>query len=371
VISRAVLLVRSSGHAATVSPAGLRPSALQAAGPAPMVPVANRPLILHALDAIEGAGLREAAVVFEDALAPELKPILSEEGAMRDLDVVMIGHESGLGFGAAMSTVRDSIGGEPFILHLADGLQKAGLQELAGRSDLAADDARVLTWNTPGDNGRIQGPRARESRVEPIRRLRAAPPNHAGVYAFGPAAIDVATTTAEATDRELGAPGLVEALGARGGRVEELDCCRGWRFEQDLEGWLEGNRLALEGLEPRAWSESEAGGENCSNTVVQGAVMIHPTAELRSSTIRGPAVIGPMARLTDAYVGPYTSIGAGVLIEAAEVENSIILPGASIRYVGGRLESSIIGARARVFRHFRLPKALRLTVGEGAEVALA
>jgi glucose-1-phosphate thymidylyltransferase len=336
-----------------------------------MVPVANRPLILHALDAIEGAGVREAAVVVEEALQPELQPILNEEVATRDLDIVMIGHESGLGFGAAMSTVRDFIDGEPFILHLADGLQKGGLQELADRSDLAADDARVLTWSAAGDNGRSHGPYARTSRVEPIRRLWAAPPNHAGVYAFGAAAIDVATTTAEATDRELGAPGLVQALGARGGRVEELDVCRGWRFEQDVEGWLEGNRLALEGLEPRAWSEPDASDGNCSNTEIQGAVMIHPSAELRSSTVRGPAVIGPMARLTDAYVGPYTSIGAGVLIEAAEVENSIILPGASIRYVGGRLESSIIGARARVFRHFRLPKALRLTVGEGAEVALA
>jgi glucose-1-phosphate thymidylyltransferase len=103
---------------------------------------------------------------------------------------------------------------------------------------------------------------------------------------------------------------------------------------------------------------------------VQGSVVIHPSAEIRSSVVRGPAVIGPMTRLTDAYVGPYSSIGAGVLIEAAEIENSIILPGASIRYLGGRLESSVIGARARVFRDFRLPKAMRLSVGEGAEVAL-
>jgi glucose-1-phosphate thymidylyltransferase len=370
-ISRAVLLVRSSGIPAAAPLASLRPSALNAAGPAPMVPVANRPLILHALDAIEGAGLREAVVVVEDALAPDLQPVLDEEIATRGIDLKVIGHQSGLGFGAAMSTVRDFIGREPFILHLADGLQRGGLRELVERSDLAADDARVLTWRTPGEKGPGSAPHALKPRVEPIRRLRAAPPNHAGVYAFGAAAVDVAATTAEATDRDLGPPGLVEALGARGGRVEELDVCRGWRFQQDLETWLEGNRLALEGIESHAWIEPECGDANCSDTVVQGGVMIHPTAELRSSTVRGPAIIGPMARLADAYVGPYTSVGAGVLIEAAEVENSIILPGASIRYVGGRLESSIIGARARVFRHFRLPKAMRLTVGEGAEVALA
>jgi glucose-1-phosphate thymidylyltransferase len=60
-----------------------------------------------------------------------------------------------------------------------------------------------------------------------------------------------------------------------------------------------------------------------------------------------------------------------VTIENAEVEHSIILPGASIQHLGGRLEGSIIGPGARVFRDFRLPRALRLNVGEGAEVALS
>jgi hypothetical protein len=59
-----------------------------------------------------------------------------------------------------------------------------------------------------------------------------------------------------------------------------------------------------------------------------------------------------------------------VVIENAEVEHSIILPGASIRHLGGRLEASVVGPQARIFRDFRLPRAFRLNVGEGAEVAL-
>ena len=60
-----------------------------------------------------------------------------------------------------------------------------------------------------------------------------------------------------------------------------------------------------------------------------------------------------------------------MLIEGSEVEHSIILAGASISHLGGRLEASVVGPRARVFRDFRLPKALRLNVGEGAQVTLA
>jgi hypothetical protein len=59
-----------------------------------------------------------------------------------------------------------------------------------------------------------------------------------------------------------------------------------------------------------------------------------------------------------------------VVIENAEVEHSIILPGASIRHLGGRLEASVVGPRARIFRDFRLPRAYRVNVGEGAEIAI-
>jgi glucose-1-phosphate thymidylyltransferase len=81
-------------------------------------------------------------------------------------------------------------------------------------------------------------------------------------------------------------------------------------------------------------------------------------------------IIGANAEVSDAYIGPYTSVGPGVVVENAEVENSIIMPGASIRHLGGRLEASIIGCDARIMRDFRLPRAFRLTVGDGAEVTL-
>ena len=95
----------------------------------------------------------------------------------------------------------------------------------------------------------------------------------------------------------------------------------------------------------------------------------HCAAE--DSLVRGPAIIGPGSRLNGAYVGPYTSIGADVVIEGAQVEHSIVFSGAELRFVGTRLESSVIGQRARVVRSFGMPNALQLSIGDGAEVALS
>jgi glucose-1-phosphate thymidylyltransferase len=74
--------------------------------------------------------------------------------------------------------------------------------------------------------------------------------------------------------------------------------------------------------------------------------------------------------VVDAYIGPYTSIGSGATIEGAEIERSIISPDASIQHVGERIVSSLVGRGARVFRDFSVPRAMRLQVSAGDEVAL-
>jgi glucose-1-phosphate thymidylyltransferase len=107
--------------------------------------------------------------------------------------------------------------------------------------------------------------------------------------------------------------------------------------------------------------------EACS---IQGAVDVHPTARISRTLLRGPVVIGPGAQINDAYIGPYTAIGADAVIEGTEIEHSIVLPDAELRFVGARLESSVIGRGARVVRRFHLPDAIRVSIGDGAEVVL-
>ena len=47
-----------------------------------------------------------------------------------------------------------------------------------------------------------------------------------------------------------------------------------------------------------------------------------------------------------------------------------MLGDAQLRFVGSRLESSVIGRGARVVRGFDLPAATRVSLGDGAEIIL-
>ena len=145
-------------------------------------------------------------------------------------------------------------------------------------------------------------------------------------------------------------------------RVQDVDGCLSCHGDQDM--LLEANRRMLEDIVPDFDPASVQGSE------LQGPVIVHPTARVESSLVRGPAIIGPRAVVRDAYIGPYSAIGADVVIEGTEIEHSIVFPGAELRFVGTRLETSIIGKGARVVRSFGVPNALRLSIGDGAEVAL-
>jgi glucose-1-phosphate thymidylyltransferase len=93
-------------------------------------------------------------------------------------------------------------------------------------------------------------------------------------------------------------------------------------------------------------------------------------AVLERSTVRGPAIIGSGARLIDSYVGPYTAIGEGCLIQNAEVEHSILLAGSSVCDLAGRMESSLLGRNVKIHRDQRQPRAYRFMVGDNSEIGI-
>jgi NDP-sugar pyrophosphorylase family protein len=138
-----------------------------------------------------------------------------------------------------------------------------------------------------------------------------------------------------------------------------------WHYDGTVDGVLEANTIALDGL------KRGRVGVDLSNASVQGRVHIDPSAELNGAKLRGPVYIGPGARLVETYVGPYTTIGAGVVLEGVEIEHSIVLPAAEIRYPGRRLEASLVGEGARIGRDYSLPSAVRVRVGPGSEIQLS
>ena len=266
----------------------------------PLVPIANRPLVLHVLEGLRAAGVREAAVLGDGATRAEVASVVGDGSA--ELAVRYIDHVD-----------RRALDAPAVAVQPADAVLTGPLQDALGDVASAVFDGAVM----------------RVPAITPA--FGSAPPAiaaaaHVGACLLGAEAADGLAASLDDTAASVDA--LAEALIASSTRVREdevrgcLACCDG------DDGLLRANRIALEGL------QSSMTDATLVDTEIQGPALIHPTAVVRSTLVRGPAVIGPGVRLNDVYIGPYTSIGADVTIEGAEIEHSLILDGAEVRYPG-------------------------------------
>jgi glucose-1-phosphate thymidylyltransferase len=329
---------------------------------APLVPVANRPILFHALEAMREAGIAEVAIVGSGPTADDIRVAVGD-GARWGLSLTHLVVDGADGPAAPLQAAHAFVEEGPFILQRGDGLLGDALSSFAPLLEEERPDVVLLVHR--------QLARRRRAELESRRLLRAAGVHVvpgmtgvAGVYLFGAGALDGARRALGTGADGMGLADVVEHVSHNGGRVH-VRPVRDWRrYTGDVQDLLEMNRIVLDELE-REVDETEEGGNR-----IHGRVVIHPSAHVESSVIRGPVIIGEGARVVDAYIGPYTAIGEGVRVEGAEIEHSIIFDGASILHIGGRLEASVVGRGAKVYRDFSLPRALRLQVGDGVEVAL-
>lgn len=325
--------------------------------------VANRPIIHHVLDALDSAGAQDVIVVSSARLAEDVRECLS----MRQNPGVARLHyresPAPLEAGGALRLALPVIDGAPCIVHLASGLLDEPLEQLVERLRSDSSDAVITVHHDRQREGRLS--------AAPPELLRITPPGPqgrrlfmAGVCLFGAGVLQGVSSAAWRASNGGGVAAIAQSIAAAGGTFRVLAVKAWHHYSGDPLDLLELNRIALDRLEAGTHSSVH------DHNRIEGRVRIDELASVRNSVIIGPTVIGRGAQVSDAYIGPYTSIGAGARIEGAEIEQSIIAAGAIISHVGGRLVASVVGREARVFRDFSLPRALRLRVGDGTEVAL-
>jgi glucose-1-phosphate thymidylyltransferase len=323
--------------------------------------VANRPIVCHVLDALQQAGVVDVAVVAPADAAEEVGECISREGpaglAIRRLVVDRPGESD-----AALRAAAEFVGEDPCVLHCANGLLGQALRPHIELLDREALDALLLVDDSGCDTRRLRlVPQLLPGACEVDAALAA--PGFAGVCLLGPGALARLAKLAPST-RLHDFAALARQLTRDGGRAQ-AQVARGWRhFAGDALDLLDMNRTVLEALGAETTPHAYDGNR------FEGAVAIHPTACVSASVIVGPVLIGAGSLITDSYIGPHTSIGERVRIDGAELERSIVLDDASVLHVGGRVVASVVGRHARIFRDFSIPRALRLQVGDGDEVAL-
>ncbi len=327
-----------------------------------LVPVANKPVLFYGLEAMADAGIADIGII----IAPETGDAIREaagDGSRFGIAITYIEQDEPKGLAHAVLTAESFLGSSPFVMYLGDNLLKNGITDLVESFRRSEPDALILL--TPVPDPEMYGVAELDGQV--VKRLVEKPKDPpsdlalVGVYMFTPAILDAARRIEPSWRDELEITDAIQKLIDQGMRVEPHIVRGWWKDTGRLDDILEANRLILEDLERRVEGE-------LIESQVEGRVAVESGALLERTVVRGPAIIGAGARITDAYIGPYCAIAENVTIERAEVEHSIIMADSSICDLAGRMEASLVGSHVTIRRNRALPKAYRFMIGENSEV---
>jgi glucose-1-phosphate thymidylyltransferase len=329
-----------------------------------LVPVANRPVLFYGIEAMAQAGIREVGIIIAPETGGEIRSVVGD-GQRFGVEITYIVQDDPAGLAHAVLTAEPFLGDSPFVMYLGDNLLQGGIEDLVEAFRTNAPDALILL--TPVEDPEHYGvAELEDDRVVALAEKPPVPRTNlalVGVYMFTPLIHAAARAIAPSGRGELEITDAIQHLVDSGARVEPHIVKGWWKDTGRLEDMLEANRLVLDTIAGRI--DGELVDSQCN-----GRVIVETGEWMERSGVRGPAIVGAGARLVDAYVGPYSAIGEGCVIERAEVEHSILLAGASVIGLDGRMESSLLGRNVHVGRDHRQPRAYRFMVGDNSEIAV-
>jgi glucose-1-phosphate thymidylyltransferase len=330
-----------------------------------LVPVANKPVLFYGLEAIRDAGISEVGIIVGDTAA-EIESAVGD-GSAFGVRVTYIRQNAPLGLAHAVLIARDFLAEEPFVMYLGDNLIIGGITGLVQDFIRTTPDASILLTKVANPSAFGVAELGVDGRVTNLVEKPVDPPSDlalVGVYIFGPAVHAAVRAIRPSARGELEITEAIQWL-VDSGRAVVPHLVEGyWKDTGRLDDMLETNRHLLESLEPDIRGEVDA------DSTIVGRVVVEAGARLVRSTVRGPAIIGADTKLIDTYVGPFTSIYHSCVIEATEIEYSIVMERATIRGIG-RIEDSLIGRNVEVVPSEALPRAHRFMLGDHSRVSVA
>jgi glucose-1-phosphate thymidylyltransferase len=329
-----------------------------------LVPVANKPILGYVLDHIRDAGITNVGVIISPESGEEVKRYI-DNGRKWGIRVTFIPQDAPLGLAHAVSTARDFLKHDDFIMYLGDNLLSHGVKRAIKK--FRAEGPKALIFLKEVDDPRQFGVAKLDRKgniIQLIEKPKEPPSNLAlvGVYIFAKEIHEAITRITPSFRGELEITDAIQELIHMGYRVRS-EVLEGWWLDTGKkDDLLQANTVVLD-----EYIKKDIQGSLDDTTRITGRVTVEKGAVIRESMIRGPVIVGKDTEITNSFIGPFTSIGEGVTIRNSVVEHSVILNRAFLSGIE-RLEDSLIGKNTKVIRKDTMHKALRLMVGDDSTV---
>ncbi|MEE9591425.1 MAG: glucose-1-phosphate thymidylyltransferase [Thermodesulfobacteriota bacterium] len=334
-----------------------------------LIPIANKPMIFYALEAMVGAGIKNIGIIINPETGEEIKKAL---GSGKDWGVrfTYILQDAPLGLAHVVKISEDFIGRQKFVFYLGDNVVVGGIKGFVKEFKKNKTNCQLVLSKTlhPERFGVAEVKRGRVVRV--VEKPKKPKTNFAvtGIYIYDHHIFEAVNSIKPGKRGELEISDAHQYLLDNGYDLRYSEITGWWKDTGQPEDLLEANRLALDLMIEN--SEPNVKGHVDKDSDIAGKVVIEKGARVLRSQIRGPAIIGKDTVVEDSYIGPFTSIYYGCEIKRSEVEYSIILEDCKILDADIRIERSLLGREVEILKGISRPRTQKFIVGDQSRIEL-
>lgn len=328
-----------------------------------LLPLANKPILFHIIEKVVKAGINEIGIIVGDT--NEAVRMAVGSGDRWNAVITYIYQQQPLGLAHAVKIAEGFIGDDDFLMILGDNVFNMPLAPLISNFQKNNADSSILLHKVenPSQYGVAQIEKGHliklvEKPAEFISNLIIT-----GVYIFNKKIFTAINNIKPSFRGELEITDAIQELLSTGGNVTYEIIQGWWKDTGKLKDMLEANRLMLDEIDDNNQSAD-------NGSVFTGKLQIGKNAIIKNSIIEGPAAIDDNSTIVDSYIGPYTSISRGAVINNCEVDNCIILENTRLEGITKRISSSLIGKNVSIKSADKRPYTNSFLIGDSSELYL-
>ncbi len=334
-----------------------------------LLPLANKPMIFHAIEKAVEAGVTEIFINTNPGEV-ELQRAVGDGGRW-GIQITFFEQTGGpQGIAHVVNEAHAFIGDEPFMFYLSDNVVLGDLNSFFDEFALGTYDC-MLALSSVHDPERFGVPIFNEKKelIDVIEKPAVAPNNFAvtGMYLYGPRVFFDAFKHIEKSPRgEYEISSIHSYFLKHGKKVGYKEITGWWKDTGKVDDLLIANQLLLDKTEKKYFVYSP---EVAKDATISGNVHIGNGSQIGTNVvITGPVMIGENVVLENCTVGPHVTIGSGSEIRGPRIDDSIILDHASI-HTDTHITHSIIGKHAKLIKK-NTPGGRSMIVGDKTMVEL-
>lgn len=332
-----------------------------------LLPVANKPILFYAVEAIKAAGINEIGIIISPETGADVRAALGD-GSRWNTKIEYIVQDEPKGLAHAVKTAQPFLKDSPFVMYLGDNLIKDGVAPLVQRFKAGSADAFILLKQVPNPTAFGVAQLSDDGRIICLEEKPQQPKSDlalVGVYLFNNKIHTAIDEIKPSRRGELEITDAIQRLIDKKQHVDSHILQSWWLDTGKKDDMLEANRVVLDEM-----TDYVQDGKLEGKTIVSGRVHIGKGTVLKNCHVRGPAVIGENCIIEETYIGPFTSIGDNTKVTHAEIEFSILRENCQVIDFGGRIEASLIGTNVELTRGHRKPVAYSFMLGDDSKVEI-